>query len=230
MTISGSSASLTPEADLSLGTHTVHFKAVDGAGNVKQDSWTFVVAAAFPTSITASGPDSITVGTPTHIEFKLIGDAAAVSGAKVLLQTRVGNGAYDDGRELAAATNGMVEVPVAPSHTSTYRLSVVGDAAVSATWQIVVIQKLRLAASAHVMRFGRHLRLRPWIPGDSARFKVTLEVRLGSGRWVTIGSPRLNTALNILPLRRGRFQFRAVGPKTGQNHTTSSRTITVIVR
>ena len=197
---------------------------------MKQDSWTFVVAAAFPTSITASGPDSITVGTPTHIEFKLIGDAAAVSGAKVLLQTRVGNGAYDDGRELAAATNGMVEVPVAPSHTSTYRLSVVGDAAVSATWQIVVIQKLRLAASAHVMRFGRHLRLRPWIPGDSARFKVTLEVRLGSGRWVTIGSPRLNTALNILPLRRGRFQFRAVGPKTGQNHTTSSRTITVIVR
>jgi large repetitive protein len=56
MTISGDSASFTPSADLDYGTHTITWRAADGAGNARDGFWTFQVVDASPPAISAQVP------------------------------------------------------------------------------------------------------------------------------------------------------------------------------
>jgi hypothetical protein len=57
MTISGQAASYTPAADLSYGAHTVIWHATDGAGNVRDGSWTFTVNDAVAPVLSDVRPD-----------------------------------------------------------------------------------------------------------------------------------------------------------------------------
>ncbi len=57
MQISGSDASLTPQADLAYGPHTVTFHATDGAGNSRDGSWTFAVVDPAPPTLSHAVPD-----------------------------------------------------------------------------------------------------------------------------------------------------------------------------
>ena len=99
MAISGARASLQPTADFTLGVHTVQWSATDGAGNVGRGQWTFTVTDALPTSITVSGVHRIIPGRSARLTFRVLGDANAVAGARVLLQTRIGSHAYGVGRD-----------------------------------------------------------------------------------------------------------------------------------
>jgi hypothetical protein len=57
MTIAGQAASYTPAADLSYGAHTVTWHATDGAGNVRDGSWTFTVNDAVAPVLSDVRPD-----------------------------------------------------------------------------------------------------------------------------------------------------------------------------
>jgi hypothetical protein len=58
MTIAGATASYAPAADLAYGTHTVTWHATDGAGNVRDGSWTFQVSDAVAPVISDVRPDA----------------------------------------------------------------------------------------------------------------------------------------------------------------------------
>jgi hypothetical protein len=58
MTIAGATASYAPAADLAYGIHTVAWHATDGAGNVRDGSWTFEVNDAVPPVLTDVRPDA----------------------------------------------------------------------------------------------------------------------------------------------------------------------------
>jgi hypothetical protein len=56
MTIAGDTASYLPDADLDFGTHTVIWRAADGAGNIRDGFWTFTVADQAPPELSAPTP------------------------------------------------------------------------------------------------------------------------------------------------------------------------------
>jgi large repetitive protein len=58
MTIAGDTASYAPASDLAYGTHTVTWHATDGAGNVRDSSWTFAVNDAVPPVLSDVRPDA----------------------------------------------------------------------------------------------------------------------------------------------------------------------------
>ncbi len=230
MTITGSTASIQPTADLSLGTHTVHWSATDGAGNTASGQWSFTVAEAYARSITATGDKRVDAGATATLHFQLVGDATAIAGAKVQLESRVAGAAeFSAGRELTADASGAVDADVTPARTTTYRLSLVALPSVNVTFTVTAVQGLKLASSAHRMRLGHALRLTPWVASHAGRFHVVIQLHTHTG-WIEIGKPRVNTTLKVRPLARGRYMFRAIGPKTGADVTSDSRVITVIVR
>jgi hypothetical protein len=57
MTISGATASYAPAADLAYGAHTVTWHATDGAGNIRDGSWTFTVNDAVAPVLSDVRPD-----------------------------------------------------------------------------------------------------------------------------------------------------------------------------
>ena len=227
MMISGARASLQPTADFTLGVHTVQWSATDGAGNVGDGQWTFTVTDALPTSITVSGVHRIVPGRSARLTFRVLGDASAVAGARVLLQTRIGSHAYGVGRRLTASATGAVTVTVRPRQTSTYRLSLVSAPAVAAARTVVVAQRLRLAAGALRVRVGHLIRLTPWVASHRGLFRVRVELHTRSG-WRLVGRPRINTTLKVRPLARGRYLFRAVAP-AGSATTRTSRAVAIRV-
>ena len=56
MTINGDTASYLPDADLDFGTHTVIWRASDGAGNARDGFWTFTVADQAPPELSSPVP------------------------------------------------------------------------------------------------------------------------------------------------------------------------------
>ena len=57
MTITGTDAVYSPDADLTYGQHTVTWHATDGAGNVRDGFWTFTVRDAVPPVLSDVRPD-----------------------------------------------------------------------------------------------------------------------------------------------------------------------------
>ncbi|HKV69151.1 MAG TPA: hypothetical protein VJN72_13760 [Gaiellales bacterium] len=80
MTVAGSTASYTPSADLAYGTHTVSWHATDGAGNVRDAVWTFVVNDAVPPVISDVRPDA---GSSSSDATPVISAAVADAGVGV---------------------------------------------------------------------------------------------------------------------------------------------------
>ncbi len=228
MPITGSEASLTPTTDLALGLHTVRWSATDGAGNTAHGQWSFTVANALPRSITGTGPRLIVHGKSARLTFHLVGDAGAIAGAEVRLQSRIGSGAYTAGRELKASATGTISVVVRPTRTTVYRVSLVASPTVATTHIVKVVEQLHLASAAHILRLGHQLRLTPWESSRHGRFRVRVQLHTRSG-WKLVGRLRINTTIKVKPLVRGRYLFRVVGPTTGAVVTRASRIVAVNV-
>ena len=76
---------------------------------------------------------------------------------------------------------------------------------------VKVVEQLRLASAAHLLRLGHQLRLTPWVASQRGRFRVRRGAAHTLG-WRLVGRLRINTTLKVRPLARGRYLFRAVGP------------------
>ncbi len=228
MSITGSEASLTPGADLALGSHTVHWSATDGAGNAAHAQWSFTVADALPKSITGVGPRLIVGGHSARLTFHLVGDAASVASVDVRLQSRVGSAAYGPGRELKTSASGTISVVVRPRRSTVYRLSLVAAPAILATHTVKVVEQLHLASGARNLHLGHKLRLTPWESSRHGHFRVSVQLHTRSG-WELVGRLRVNTTLKVKPLARGHYLFRVVGPTAGVVVTQASRIVSVNV-
>jgi hypothetical protein len=104
MTIAGNDASYLPGADLAYSTHTVTWHATDGAGNVRDGFWTFVVRDAVAPVLSDVRPDD---GSSTSDASPVISVAVADAGVGVdpasIVMTLDGNdmsahGAFSAGR------------------------------------------------------------------------------------------------------------------------------------
>ncbi len=104
MTITGTDAAFVPSSDLSYGTHTVTWHATDGAGNVRDGFWTFVVRDAVPPVLSDVRPDD---GSSTSDATPAVSVAVADAGVGVdpasIVMTVDGNdvsahGAFAGGR------------------------------------------------------------------------------------------------------------------------------------
>ena len=104
MTITGTDAAFVPSSDLSYGTHTVTWHATDGAGNVRDGFWTFVVRDAVPPVLSDVRPDD---GSSTSDASPAVSVAVADAGVGVdpasIVMTVDGNdvsahGAFAGGR------------------------------------------------------------------------------------------------------------------------------------
>jgi hypothetical protein len=104
MTIAGNDASYVPGGDLTYSTHTVTWHATDGAGNVRDGFWTFVVRDAVAPVLSDVRPDD---GSSTSDASPVISVAVADAGVGVdpasIVMTLDGNdisahGAFSAGR------------------------------------------------------------------------------------------------------------------------------------
>ena len=129
---------------------------------------------------------------------------------------------------MTGPASGSGTVSVRPTQTTTYRLTVVANPGVHSSTTVAVVQPLRLASQARYLHLGHALRLTPWVRGRHGVFRVNVELHTRSG-WIVIGRPRINTTLKVRPLARGRYLFRAVGPKQGNVIARASHTVVVNV-
>ncbi len=141
MTVNGDTASFQPASDLSYGSHIVTWRAVDGAGNLRDGQWRFDVVDDAPPVISDQSPAAGWTGEQREpqIGFTLtdVGTGVDPSSLRVAL----------DGVDVTAAgdfTNGRFTLtPRAPLSFASHTLRVLagdrsGNAMPPATWSFAV--------------------------------------------------------------------------------------------
>ena len=194
----------------------------------------FAVADPARLSLTAlTAPAQTAAGQQVLLRFAALSNGTGLAGAQVLVSSRVaGQTVFTTGRLLTAGAGGEISWPVAPLHTTTYRVELAADASVAVEHTIAVRQLVSLSASQLRVQPGSSIRLSGRvIPGQSG---MTVRIQLLTGRgWVTVATPRLSASSayvkTLLPRVRGRYVFRVTAPATAQNVAGVSRSVTVWV-
>jgi hypothetical protein len=221
--------------NLGAGVHTIAVTVSDRAGNrVGPVMWQFAVADPARISLTAlTAPAQTVAGQQVLLRFAALSNGTALAGAQVLVSSReAGQPAFTAGRLLTAGAGGEISWPVAPVHTTTYRVELAADAAMAVEHTIAVRQRVSLSASRLRVRPGSSIRLSGRVIPAQAGMMVRIQLLTRRG-WVTVATPRLSAgsafAKTLLPRVRGRYVFRVTAPATAQNVAGVSRSITVRV-
>ncbi|MDX6551090.1 MAG: large repetitive protein [Gaiellales bacterium] len=221
--------------NLGAGVHTIAVTVSDRAGNgVGPVMWQFAVADPARISLTAlTAPAQTAAGQQVLLRFAALSNGTALAGAQVLVSSReAGQPAFTAGRLLTAGVGGEIAWPVAPLHTTTYRVELASDAAVAVEHTIAVRQLVSLSASRLRVQPGSSIRLSGRVIPAQAGMTVRIQLLTSRG-WVTVALPRLSAGSaftkTLLPRVRGRYVFRVTAPATAQNVAGVSRSITVRV-
>jgi hypothetical protein len=221
--------------NLGAGVHTIAVTVSDRAGNrMGPVMWQFAVADPARISLTAlAAPAQTAAGQQVLLRFAALSNGAALAGAQVLVSSReAGQPAFTAGHLLTAGAGGEIGWPVAPVHTTTYRVELASDAAVAVEHTIAVRQLVSLSASRLRVPPGSSIRLLGRVIPAQAGMTVRIQLLTRRG-WVTVALPRLSTgsafSKTLLPRVRGRYVFRVAAPATAQNVAGVSRSITVRV-
>ena len=221
--------------NLGAGVHTIAVTVSDRAGNrVGPVMWQFAVADPARLSLTAlTAPAQTAAGQHVLLSFAVRSNGTALAGAQVLVSSReAGQPAFTAGRLLTAGAGGEITWPVAPLHTTTYRVELAADSAVAVEHTIAVRQLVSLSASRPRVQPGSSIRLSGRVIPAQAGMAVRIQLLTGHG-WVTVAMPRLSAgsafSKTLLPRVRGRYVFRVTAPATAQNVAGVSRSVTVRV-
>jgi hypothetical protein len=222
--------------NLGPGAHTVSVTVADRAGNVTGPAvWTFAVANPVTLGLAfRSGPAAVVYGGRTTLSFVARATGAPLPGARVLVSTRpAGHAQFGPARTLTAGAAGIVSWPIAPAHTTAYRVALADTPTVTATHTVAVRQRVTLAAGRPAVRRGMPVRLSGRVAPGRPHARVALQLLTARG-WATVARPVLTAASGfakvVIPPVRGRYLFRVVIAGTPANAAGTSRTVAVLVR